>query len=296
MVSSAEQPGPRAQSEAFVAKINGALHGVGHVEWHNYRDIAMEFGKNRLTAYLVPGGDELDKFAFVYFKSYFRFHEQAAAIAEYLDEKRIPFLSSELRHYISLSKLTQMARLARAGLPIPDTIFMPTSRIAETYSYVRDILGLPFILKAIDGYGGRYNYLIQSKVQLQKVLQTTPEKAFITQHFIENTYDLRVLIVGGKIALVIKRARRSSATHVNNVSQGAQVKLLDVGVLSPAVRKLAIRATRIIGRENAGVDLLFDNASGEPVVLEVNADPQIASGAFVNEKLQVYSNIFRNML
>jgi glutathione synthase/RimK-type ligase-like ATP-grasp enzyme len=296
ILSSAETPYAKGLNFDFVAKLNKRLGKAGRLEWHNYHEVGMTFSDGKIRAFLLPGKLALNTFKFVYFKSYLRYHEQAAAITEYLDAENVRFLSSEARHYMPQTKLTQLARLARAGLSIPRTIYLPPSNLAKSYGYLRETLGTPIVLKAIDGSSGRDNHLVKSARQLRGILREAPDLHFIAQEFIPNTNDLRILVVGKRIELIIRRRRRDDSTHLNNTSQGADVSLVPIGDLAPADQKLALRAAALMRRETAGVDLLFSSATGKPYVLEVNTSPQIASGAYTDEKLEIYSRFFRNML
>jgi glutathione synthase/RimK-type ligase-like ATP-grasp enzyme len=173
---------------------------------------------------------------------------------------------------------------------------MSADNFMQSYDYLCETLGAPIVLKAIDGSGGRNNYLVKSERQLWKILRGSPEVQFIAQEFIPNSNDLRVLVVDKRIELIIKRQRRDDSTHLNNTSRGANVSLIPLTDLALADQKLALKAAALMRRETAGVDLMFSNSSGKPYILEVNTSPQIASGAFVDEKLEIYSDFFGNML
>ncbi len=283
-------------NDQFTEKLNDTLEQEGHIEWHNYHDIGLEFGTNHERAFLIASDIDLDIFKYVYFKSYFRFVEQAAAIAEYLRYKKIPFSSKELNYYVAFTKLTQLARLAHSGLPIPQSIFMQMSAYRDSYSQLVEKLGTPFIFKAIDGSLGKNNFLISDKRKFNKVLKKHAKSSFIAQRYIPNDSDLRLIILKDQIQLIIKRQRNRESGHLNNTSKGAKAYLVSIDDLSSKNQTIALEAARIMNRDVAGVDLMFHDITGEPYILEVNASPQIASGAFTEEKLKVYSIFFKNML
>ncbi len=231
----------------------------------------------------------------MYFKSYFRYNEQAAVIAAYLTANDIPFVCSELRDYMPLTKLAQFMRLALGGIPIAKTVYLSPRHFVSDYESVAQKLGVPFIFKSTDGSGGKENYLVRSQADVEAALHEYPDLHFVAQQFIENDSDLRVLIVDSAIELVIHR-QRVGESHLNNTSQGGNATLMAVEDLVPEHQALALQSAKLMGREVAGVDLMFESGSGDPYVLEVNASPQIGSGAFMEEKLQIYSNYFKNML
>lgn len=293
--SSAEKSYSSEINDDFVAELNRRMDGDGRVEWHNYRDIRLEFGSNTLAAFIQSTGESLDTFAFVYFKSFFRNSEQAAAIAAYLDTVHVPFVCTELRQHVAFTKLTQFSRLAAAGVPMAETIYLDPSHFLEGYDYVRRKLGEPFIFKSTDGRGGNDNYLIHSRDELRQALAKSPDLKFVAQRFIDNSSDLRILIIDRQIKLIIER-RRQGDSHLNNTSKGASASLMPLQQLSYEHQSLVLQAAALMNRETAGVDLVFETGTGHPYVLEVNASPQIGSGAFVDEKLEIYSQYLRNML
>lgn len=293
--SSAEEEYATGLNDAFVAELNKRTGDGARLEWHNYHDIRLEFGTNSFSAFVQTTGEPLTNFDFVYFKSYFRYSEQAASIAAYLDYAHIPFVCSELRHYMPMTKLTQFARLAPDGVPIAQTVYMDKQHFGGNFEYLHQTLGNPFIFKSTDGSGGRENYLVHTEAELHQALQENPDLQFVAQRFIANDSDLRVLIVDRQIQLVIHR-QRTGDSHMNNTSQGGSARLIPVDELSFEHKTLALQAAALMNREIAGVDLMFETGTGHPYILEVNASPQIGSGAFTNEKLDIYSNYFKNML
>jgi D-alanine-D-alanine ligase-like ATP-grasp enzyme len=283
-------------NDEFITKLQRHLGNEISIEWHTYHDLRVEFDMGHVNVYLRSGDISLSEFSFVYIKSYFRYSEFAGVVASCLDMVKVPFVCSELLNHIPLTKLTQLSRLALNSLPIAKTIFMLSDGLAQSYDSIAKKLDTPFIFKSIDGSGGDDNYLIQDEDTFQGALTKFPNLQFIAQQYIENDSDLRVLIVGNKIELVIKRQRKDENTHLNNTSQGANAYILPIEELSQEHQELSLKSAAIMGREIAGVDLLFELGTGDPYILEVNASPQIASGAFVEEKLAIYSNYFKNMI
>ncbi len=283
-------------NDHFVAELKKRIGNEVSIEWHNYHNIKIEYKSDELQVSLLRENKSLKDFDFVYIKSFFRYSEIAGIIAEYLYVNNVRFVSSELKDHIAATKLTQLARLAMNKLPIPQTIFMLPEQFSKRYQEVSDALGVPFIFKSIDGAGGEENYLIKSEEKLQAALKEFPEHKFIAQKFIENDSDYRLLVVDGKVQLIIKRQRAGGDTHLNNTSQGAQATLTAIDKFPHECIDMSLQAAKIMKREIAGVDLLFETGTNNPYILEVNASPQIASGAFQAEKIDIYSKYFKNMV
>lgn len=296
ILSSAESDVNRSLNDEFVQAINQHVGDDINVSWAHYSDIGYHFRDGIITPFWVTDGRPLATYDFVYIKSYYRYTESALVLVEYFKQKNIPFVCSELQYAISFSKLSQYGRLSHAGLPIPETLFVPQSHLSHSYSSFATILGLPFIFKAIDAKGGGANYLINSTEEFSEAVASNHGHDFVAQKFIANDSDLRILVLGGKVEMVIKRQRVDDSTHLNNTSQGGGATLVDPADLDPAHAKMAIDAAQLLQREIAGVDLMFETGTGRPFILEINASPQVASGAFTQEKIEKYGNFFKNML
>ena len=298
ILSSAETAGTTSINDDFVTNLQRRIGDKVSIEWRNYHSIDISIS-NDGTEVTLDDGRSLKDYDFVYFKSFFRYSEMASVIAYYLKQNDITFVSSELlRHGID-SKLSQLNYLSYAGLPIPSTLFMLNDQWVDSYEKAAKKFGLPFIFKSVDGSTGRENYLIKSEKEFKDALEfhKLEKLEFIAQEFIPNNSDLRVLIVGDEIKMIIKRQRvNPEETHLNNTSQGATASLISVDTLSSYSQEICLRAASILDREIAGVDLLFSEIDNSPYILEVNASPQIGSGAFVEEKLDIYSDYFKNVV
>jgi glutathione synthase/RimK-type ligase-like ATP-grasp enzyme len=295
ILASAEEADRIKINDNFVASLQEKLGSEIAIEWCNYADLLIEFATNSIEVSRLSTGEQLSEFDFVYFKSFFRYSEHAATVAAYLDVQSVPYVCTELRGHIALTKVTQFTRLSLAGIPIAKTVFLHPTAYADQFDLLVEKLGLPFIFKSTDGSGGDENYLIKGKDELHAALTKHSGLHFVAQSFIANDSDLRILIVGGEIQLVIRRTRAGDS-HLNNTSQGGSAELVPVEQLSTEHQTIALAAAKIMNREIAGVDLMFESNSGEPYVLEVNASPQIATGAFEKEKLEVYCNYFKKMV
>lgn len=296
IISSAENDENILTNNAFITDLNAGLQDSAQVEWYNYNNIGLRMKRGDIEAFVVSTGDLLHDFELVYFKSYFRYNEQATAIAESLDHHNVRFVGSELRHYIPAYKLTQMARLARAGFDIPETLYLPMKHLVSHYDEIVKCYGKKFIFKAIDGSTGDDNYLVKKKEDFEKLVRLHSQRHFVVQKFIKNESDLRILIVGNKVRMVIERRRSDDTTHLNNTSQGAEAHMIPVDSLSSDLEELSLKAATVMNRDIAGVDVMMEKDTDVPYILEVNASPQIASGAFVREKREVYVNYFRELL
>jgi len=279
----------------FVSELNAKFKGEIYLELERFTNIGIMIDNKSVEAFLVSNKRNLTDFRAVYIKSYQDFIEQASAVVSALDASKTRFIASELRHYIPVNKLSQLAKLAAGGVRVSRTIFLPMNLYSENYEGLVKNLEVPFIFKAIDGSRGRDNYLVENKEQLGKIIDDNSDRLFLAQKYIPNDSDLRFIVIDQEIKLILQRKRLDKHTHLNNTSRGASAELIDLKTIDPKLKALAIKAAGKIGRDVSGVDIIIDGQSSQAYVLEVNADPQIASGAFGNEKATIYAEYFKKL-
>lgn len=230
--------------------------------------------RNGSKAEVRVDGHDIASFDTVYFRTIARKRDMAAIAADYLQDHNVPFVDREALSDQSLSKLHQMYLLHKNNLPIPDTYYGDVVFIESKLQY-------PFIYKATVASKGEDNFLVHSSDEIRK-----GTKSFIAQTYIPNEADYRLLVFGNKVELIIKRSRTGD-THLNNTSQGARAELVSIADFDQTIINIAIRAASVLKRDIAGVDIMLDEQNN-PYILEVNRTPQLATGAFVEEKLHAF--------
>lgn len=246
--------------------------------------IYFEDGSMRIVESMT--GMDLREFDLVYFELFHKAQQQSLAAAKYLERHDIEYFTQEVSRFTPLSKLGQQALLADQNLPLPDGITTSVRQFKKLFKK-RPPFAFPFVLKSIQAFGGNNNFLVNTYDELVRILDENKSDTFIAQPFIPNDFDYRVLILGGEIKLVIKRARQDDTTHLNNTSQDADAEFFSADVLTDAQKNDSIRAAKLVGREQfCGLDLLINKDTGEHVVLEVNEAPAIQLGAEPERKMQ----------
>ena len=251
-----------------------------------YEDLCFVVGEpgNRIT--LIDGGRDIAGFDLVHFKTTAHYQDLAAAAANYLQKRGVPFLDQAILHYPTSSKLHQYFILSDNDIAVPYSIFMLPDKLGRSYAYLEQQLGLPFVLKDIHGNKGEYNFLITDRISFRTARKEAAKQDVqcIAQAFVDNDYDYRILVFGTKIDLVIKRARLSPDTHLNNTSRGAKATIVPAADLPAEVKMDSLAAAKLLDRQVAGVDFVQDKSSGLWYCLEVNDGPQLATGSFTAEK------------
>lgn len=258
----------------------------------------LEFYINQGTVQIVVNGRDIDSFDMVYFKDYLKRISIAVAAAHYLETREVTYFDESVLDHAQANKLFQYVLLCDNNIPIPNTLYKDTVKLRKSYKELTDKLGSPFVLKDIFSDKGTNNYLIQNKTKFDTVMKKVPSDVrYIAQAFIPNDEDYRILVLGKRIKLIIKRQRKSgSSSHLNNTSVGSVATLVDQRSIPYSIKQLSIEAAVLMRRSVAGVDMVKDKTTDTWYCLEVNASPQIVSGAFIEEKRQVFAEFIDNLI
>jgi glutathione synthase/RimK-type ligase-like ATP-grasp enzyme len=256
------------------------------VTYAAYEDLDYFMGMPGNRIMLRRSGQDIASFDMVYFKTTAKYMDVAATAARYLEKRNIAFIDRAVKHFPATSKLYQYALLENSGLRVPPSVFMLPAALGASYQTIADHIGLPFVLKDIHGKRGEHNYLVCDKASFDSACKqaAADNVQCVAQAFIPNDCDYRVLVMGSKIGLVIKRTRVNDETHLNNTSQGAGAEILPATSLPASLQKACLEGAQLLERQIAGVDILQDKNSGVWYCLEVNDGPQLASGSFTAEK------------
>lgn len=159
--------------------------------------------------------------------------------------------------------------LAQSNLPTPKTMLV---KFPVDIEVVKKNIGFPLVIKNVTGAAGNGIYLCESEdkfLDIMGLVFSNNSKAnIILQEFVASSRgkDLRVFVLGGRVIGCMKRY--SETNFKANVSLGADVASFD---LPQDGEWLATEATRLVGLDIAGVDLLFDEQGFK--VCEVNSSP-----------------------
>ncbi len=270
------------------------------VTYATYEDLCFVIDHSGTHVNLHGSGRDIATFDLVHFKTSSGHKGVAAATARYVERRGLPFLDESVKHFSGTSKLYQYVIMETQfdDLRVPRSVFMLPSTLARSYDFVKDQLGLPFVLKDIHGNKGEYNYLIKNQKSFDEAIQKADkdEVQCIAQAFIANDGDYRVLVFGNKIYLVIYRERLNDKTHLNNTSRGARATLVATTDLPPAIQMASLASAKLMERQVAGVDIVKDKLSGLWYCLEVNDGPQLATGSFRNEKQAAFADYLERKL
>ncbi len=171
----------------------------------------------------------------------------------------------------SRDKLYSLQILLRHGLQIPTSGFADSP--IETDELIDMVNGAPLIVKLLEGPQGRGVVLAETRKAGESLINAfkSLQANLLVQEFIKEAdgKDLRLFVVDGKVVSSMERKAIAGDFRANlhrNVST-SMVKI------SADEKRLAIKATRVLGLKVAGVDLIRSNKG--PLLLEVNSSPRI---------------------
>ena len=234
------------------------------------------YKNNQLLSFLSGKQLSLLQYVDMELPDYVVFADKDIYLAKQLELLGIPVFNNARAIEVSDDKIASYQRLAQKHLPIPNTIIAPkifsTGYIDEdTIQLAIDKLGFPMVLKEAFGSFGEQVYLIHTKEALISKTKQLQGKAFIFQEFIASSYgrDLRLHVVGDQVVAAMKR--QSTNDFRANITAGGTMTNYQPTVQE---QELAIAATKAIGADFAGVDLLF-GMQNEPIVCEINSNAHI---------------------
>jgi len=169
----------------------------------------------------------------------------------------------------SRDKLRALQLLARKGIGLPVTGYANSP--GDTADLLELVNGAPVVIKLLEGTQGVGVVLAETRQAAESVIEAFRglDANFLVQEFVKEAggADIRCLVIGGKVVAAMKRQGKEGEFR-SNLHRGGSAQLVK---LTPEERSTAVRASRILGLNVAGVDLLRSNHG--PVVMEVNSSP-----------------------
>ncbi len=166
-------------------------------------------------------------------------------------------------------KLRSLQILSKHKVGIPATAF--ANNPDDINGLIREVGGAPCVIKLLEGTQGIGVVLAETKKAAESVIQAFMglRTNILVQEFIEEASgsDLRCFVVGNKVIASMLR-QGPEGEFRSNLHRGGSARLIK---LTAAERRTAINASRLMGLNVSGVDLLRSDRG--PLVMEVNSSP-----------------------
>lgn len=166
-------------------------------------------------------------------------------------------------------KLRALQFLTKKGVGMPITGFACTPN--DTNHLIKITGGPPVIIKLLEGTQGIGVVLAETTKAAESVIESfiSLKANIMVQEFIteSNGEDVRCFVIGDKVVAAMQRTAKNGEFR-SNIHRGGTATNV---ILSNEEKKTAIKATKILGLNVAGVDIIRSKRG--PLVLEVNSSP-----------------------
>lgn len=206
-------------------------------------------------------------------------------VLKHFESLGIPTFNSSEAFRLARNKWQSLQQLASEGLPIPVSS-ISGNQVSSEMQY--SPFTLPLVVKTLSGSQGVGVMLLENRATAQSVLDTLKEAKITTlqQEFIPQAQgeDIRAFVVGNEVVATMVRHSKNDDFRAN-IHQGGSASAI---VLSEEECRLAVEATKAIGLDIAGVDLIRYQTG--LAILEVNASPGLemiekVSGVDIAQKI-----------
>ena len=159
--------------------------------------------------------------------------------------------------------------MLKSGINIPTTGFANSP--IDTNDLIEMVGGAPLIVKLLEGSQGRGVVLAETRKAAESVINAFKalRANLLVQEFVKEAdgKDLRCFVIDGKVVASIQREAAPGEFRAN-IHQGGTASVVKI---TPTERRLAVKATKVLGLMIAGVDII--RSKNGPLLLEVNSSP-----------------------
>jgi RimK family alpha-L-glutamate ligase len=234
----------------------------------------INYETDRREYRLRVGKRDIASFDIIYFRVVGKRIEDAALVAGYAKARGIRVVdrlySDSLVYPSSLSKAVETAKLIKAAIPLPKTIY---GSLAYLSNVAPKEFEYPFIIKSTTGKKAREVWIVGEEIELTNLLNELRKKEkegarFFAQEFVKASMRYRVFVLGGEIVATL--------AQLTKWRKRFNTEELEKGLVSEPtseMKALAIQATDAAGLDISGVDILRIDGTGELLIIEANAAP-----------------------
>ena len=215
------------------------------------------------------------------------------AVVRQFDMMGVAVLNSAVSIARSRDKLRALQLLTRKDIDVPITVCARSPAAIERALEL--VGGTPAIVKIQQGTQGIGTMIAETPQAVSSLLETlwAMGQDIVLQEYIRESKgrDIRTIVVGGRVVASMRRTAKAGEFRSNLHRGGLAMKV----ALPKEFQKAAVAATRVMGLEVAGVDML-EGLKG-PKILEINSSPGLegierASGVDVASAIVVHAERF----
>ena len=183
-------------------------------------------------------------------------------ISMQLESLDIRVINSTRSMFNSRNKAVTARLLVKNNVSTPKFLYSKE----KNYGFIHDYFdGKKFVMKENEGSQGKGVYLIENEEDYDNAYRMNQE--YFYQEFIEFSrgMDIRSYVLGDKVLGCVKRI--SDTGFKSNYSLGGRVESFE---LNDSIKEISLKATKALGLDFCGIDLLFTRDSF--TVCEVNGN------------------------
>lgn len=239
----------------------------------HYQDIRVFISSGDFD--LKVGDVSLKDFDAVFCRGFWDYQQEVSMLANFCKHNKITLFDSALYTRQFISKIYDLVCFQLNKFPIPKTIFLDQGIKDE--EVICKEFKFPIVVKENRSRMGNKVFLINDRKNLHELLEgiTAEQKTLAAdtyqfQEFIPADYDIRVIVLDGKVVGAIERRSADPNEFRHNVSLGGIAKKMEI---TSDMKDLAIKAAKALNYEFAGVDLIVNRETGKFYIIEVNRSP-----------------------
>jgi ribosomal protein S6--L-glutamate ligase len=191
------------------------------------------------------------------------------AVVRQFDMMGVPVLNTAVAIARSRDKLRAMQLLTKRDIDVPTTVCARSPESVE--AALKLVGGVPAIVKLQQGAQGIGTMIAETSQAVTSLLETlwAMGQDIVLQEYIAESKgrDLRAIVVGGRVVASMRRQAKRGEFRSNLHRGGLGVRV----DLDKRYIQAAVAATKVMGLEIAGVDML-ESKTG-PKILEINSSP-----------------------
>jgi len=226
------------------------------------------FSGQQSLSITTPAGLDIKNFEAVLFRAISRHIIEAKIVAQYMKDNERKVIDEILAQgNYEYHKFFMHSRLWTKQVPQPTTFFIfNQADLKEVAQKIKP----PFIVKHIKEMHGRSNFRFDSQEELFDFFEKKERLGcYIIQEWYPDKYYYRTLVLGNKVLGAMERL----SLHCQDRPNIPLAQRSKKASLSPALKKISLEATRALGIELAGLDIMPDK-KGQLQVLEINRSPK----------------------
>ena len=192
-----------------------------------------------------------------------------SAIIHQMEIMKINLLNGSDAITNSRDKLRTLQIMVEQNIDIPITSFANSAY--DTKDLIGHVGGAPLIIKLLEGTKGVGVVLADTNKASESVINAfrSLNADILVQQYIKESkgHDIRCFVIGDQVVASMERIAQEGEFRAN-IHLGAIAKSINV---TDKEREIAIKATKAMGLEVAGVDMVRSNSGIK--ILEINSSP-----------------------